>query len=151
MESWRKAGGLLRLADLNIRRSQGEIARLEAERLRLTARRADIERQIASVNALLLAEYRHNQVLDRAGIYEARRHEAVLRAQLSGLFFETDTLLGEEARLAMEQQTCQARLRYWSAKQNKFQRWVADKRREARMKRDLADEAETQERTVWNR
>lgn len=151
MQSWRKANGLIRLAGMNRDRARRDIARLEAQRSELLRQCQALLEQVEALKMVLVTEHRHSKVMSRAGIYEVRRREAVIRARIAALKLERDGLLIDERRLADEQEQCQERYRHWHAKHHKFQRWVDEQRRLERIERDLAEEAETQERTVWNR
>jgi hypothetical protein len=151
MPSWRKVGQLVVLCAQRQDRAAAEIARIERARQRSLDNEQWLERQMAEIAALLTDRMGQNGVMDKAGLYEARRRLAVLQRQKIELRLERQQATLESLSL---QQQGDGQRQHWLAlekKRGRYQAWIDTRRRQTRQGRDLLEQTDIEERTPWGK
>jgi predicted transposase YbfD/YdcC len=98
MRSWRKARRLVALCEQRQNRFRLEMARIERAHRQSLESDAQLQAQIVSLDALLCDQHGRTGLMDKSGLYEIRRHLAVLLSQKNDLRLER----AEAARLQAE-------------------------------------------------
>ena len=149
MTSSHKVRALVRLYDQRRERTLAEIARIERKREQSRVAEQQLDAQIDSVQALLNEQLARRGVMDRAALYEARRHMAVLLSRRLDL---RQSRIEAEREVERLQTACDAergRLLGVEKKRGNYQEWLQGQRRARLAHRALLEQSEIEERTSW--
>jgi hypothetical protein len=149
MSSWRKARRLVALCEQRQNRVRIEMTRIEHARAQSLETEALLDTQIASLDGLLLDQQGRTGVMDKTGLFEIRRHLAVLLSQKNDLRQERAEAERCSAELSGQLEQERLQLLQEEKKRNKYQTWIAGQRRLELQHRALLEQTEIEERSIW--
>lgn len=107
--------------------------------------------RMQGMKQLLESQRPTDVVVDRGGLFEVLRKQAVLRSQLQNLGLEAGQLEEQRRELAERRTVQRNEHRHWLRKQDKYQRWTSLMRKQERLLRLRQEESEQEERCKWTR
>ncbi|KVN41166.1 hypothetical protein [Burkholderia ubonensis] len=148
---WRKVDALLRRCVCALHQCETRLVQIQRKDELLAGKYDGIERQCSAIQGLLRDAYLQGCTLDRAGLFDFQRRQAVLRRQLQ----ELELLrAGIEAERAELQQKMAAELhvrRNAMIRRDRYENWLDRQRRERRTAQLNREEVEIEEQTTWRR
>ena len=149
MPSWRKAARLVALCEQRKRRVEIEIARLARLARQSQALEAQLAAQIADLGALLDEQQGRTGMMDKAQLFEVRRHLAVLLSQKNDLRLEQQEALRQSEDLQRQGAQQRDQLLLQEKKRNKYQTWIAEQHRLETRHQAQVEQSDIEEQSVW--
>ncbi|OXJ22556.1 hypothetical protein CFB82_40215 [Burkholderia sp. HI2714] len=144
-----KLRALQRRSEASQRRCDAELSQLAREDEGLRHEEDALAAQANGLRQLRETQRETGTVLDRGQLLTLLRKQAVLRHQLQILGLQAEQLSGRRQTLAERRLERQDERRAWQRKEDKYQCWTAQLRKQARLARLREDEAEQEENIRW--
>ncbi|MEN3029782.1 hypothetical protein [Chromobacterium amazonense] len=144
-----KIRALQRRCAASQQRCEAQLAQLAREDDALRGNEDALASQAQGIRHLLETQRPAGTVLDRGQLSALLRKQAVLRRQLQNLNLQLAQLNEQRLALAVRRDERLLERRDWLRKDDKYQRWASQLRKQDRLFRLRQDEAEQEERTQW--